>query len=245
MINSQFQFSDEAVAVVGVACRLPGANNIEELWDLMTSKRSCEEEVHNRPMRVPFPSSFRAAADPRVASKLKLFGNFIDDEHVAGFDHSFFGFSSKEAQNMDPQQRILHELTYEALESSGYLGQRGAHRLPQRGDRVGCFVGVVADFTEHTSGYPSTAYTAIGTLRAFHCGRLAHHFGWTGPAESIDTACSASMVAVHRACQALWAGECHTAVAAGVNVLNGVVCVVRAPPFLATLSRASRHMSLC
>lgn len=115
---------------------------------------------------------------------------------------------------MDPQQRLLLETAYEATNSSVYLA---SHRR-DAGDRVGVFVGAsYVDYIEHGAAHEPTAYSAPGTIRAFLCGRISHYFGWTGSSEVFDTACSASGVAITRACRALQAGECSMAVAGGVN----------------------------
>lgn len=122
---------------------------------------------------------------------------------------------------MDPQQRILLELAFEALDSHGHLGHKSHRR--EAGQQVGCFIGgTLLEYNEHTSTHAPTAYSAIGTMQAFQCGRISHHFGWYGPSETIDTACSSSLVAISRAVSAIRAGDCHMAVAGGANILGGV-----------------------
>jgi acyl transferase domain-containing protein len=159
--------------------------------------------------------SFRALQNEKW--KPKWFGNFIDGADE--FDWAFFRSNAKEAASMDPQQRILLELTFQALDSAGYLRRH----VRENGDRVGCFIGAsFIEYTDNTGAHAPTAYTATGTIRAFLCGRLSYHYGWTGPAEVIDTACSSSLVAVNRACQSIWSGECPMAVAGGVNIISGV-----------------------
>jgi acyl transferase domain-containing protein len=118
---------------------------------------------------------------------------------------------------MDPQQRLLLETAYQAMESSGYF--RKYRR--ENGDNVGVFIGAsFADYLEHTSSHPPTGYTSTGTIRAFLCGKISYYFGWSGPSEIIDTACSSSLVAIHRACKAIQTGECHSAIAGGVNIMT-------------------------
>ncbi|KAL2257749.1 hypothetical protein VTK26DRAFT_9223 [Humicola hyalothermophila] len=211
---SAYQPSPDAIAIVGASCRLPGASNLEELWDLMAKATSTHEPI--RPDRVPIRASFRAAQDQSFARK-DFFGNFVDD--VESFDHQFFKMSPKEVISMDPQQRVLLELAYEAMDSSGYL----RHHERQRFDNVGCFIGAsFTEYLENTTAHPPSAYAATGTIRAFLCGKISYYFGWSGPSEVIDTACSSSLVAVHRACRAIAAGECPMAVAGGVNIITGV-----------------------
>lgn len=120
---------------------------------------------------------------------------------------------------MDPQQRILLEVAYQAMESSGYLRK---HRRDD-GDNVGCFIGAsFNEYLDNTSAHIPTAYTSTGTIRAFLCGKISYYFGWSGPAEVIDTACSASLVAINRACRAIMTGECPMALAGGVNIMSGI-----------------------
>ncbi|KAK7994018.1 hypothetical protein PG989_007399 [Apiospora arundinis] len=208
-------FPDDAIAIVGAGCRLPGANNLEELWAAISQGQSRLEKL--RPERCNPKETYRAVQDPAWIAQREFYGNFLDD--VAGFDHAFFGISSREATHMDPQQRLLLETAFEAMDSSGYLH---GHRR-ERGDPVGCFIGAsYTEYLENTSAYTPSAFTATSTIRAFLSGKISYHFGWTGPSEVIDTACSASLVAVHRACRAIQAGECSMALAGGVNIITGV-----------------------
>ncbi|CAF9935749.1 MAG: hypothetical protein ALECFALPRED_006543 [Alectoria fallacina] len=120
---------------------------------------------------------------------------------------------------MDPQQRVLLELAYQAMDSSGYLG---SHRR-ESGDPVGCFIGAsFAEYLDNTSVHPPTAYTSTGTIRVFLCGKISYYFGWSGPSEVLDTACSSSLVAINRACKAIQTGECTMALAGGVNIMTGI-----------------------
>ena len=212
-----YDFPESSIAVVGAAGRFPGTNNLEELWDLISVDESRAEEVPLR--RIDIPASFRSklAQDADATGKQRFFGNFLD--RVDCFDNAFFGISQKEASAMDPQQRLLLETAVEAMESSGYL----RHHRRESGDPVGCFIGAgIIEYKENIFTNIPTAFTAVGTINAFLCGRISYHFGWTGPSEVVDTACSASLVAVHRACKAIQAGECPMALAGGVNVLTGV-----------------------
>ncbi|OKL58418.1 putative polyketide synthase [Talaromyces atroroseus] len=211
------QYPENAIAIVGAGCRLPGANSIDELWDILSSGTSRVEKL--RPSRFDLSTISRGTVGPdaKQTSRRELYGNFLDD--VESFDSNFFGVSPREAMYMDPQQRLLLETAYEALDASGYLR---THRRDDF-DNVGCFIGAsYTEYLENTSSYNPTAYTATGTIRAFQSGRISYHFGWSGPSEVIDTACSASLVAVNRACKAIQSGECPMALAGGVNVITGV-----------------------
>lgn len=214
-IEDGYVYPKDAVAITGASCRLPGANNLEELWDLISSGASQHAEVPTD--RFDLHGSFRASQDRKFTDKRKFYGNFID--HVGNFDHAFFRTNPKEALNMDPQQRVLLELAYQAMDSSGYLG---SHRR-ESGDPVGCFIGAsFAEYLDNTNAHPPTAYTSTGTIRAFLCGRISYYFGWSGPSEVLDTACSSSLVAINRACKAIQTGECTMALAGGVNIMTGM-----------------------
>ncbi|KAI9152369.1 polyketide synthase [Paramyrothecium foliicola] len=208
-------FPANAIAIVGAACRLPGANSLDELWELISRGESKLE--HFREGRASLKESYRASQDTKWVRNRKFWGNYIDD--IDSFDHAFFGISPREAKYMDPQQRLLLMTAFEAMDSSGYL--RNHQR--KRGDNVGCFIGAsYTEYLENTSSYSPSAFTATGTIRAFLSGKISYHFGWSGPSEVIDTACSASIVAIHRACLAIKTGECPVALAGGVNLITGI-----------------------
>ncbi|KAL8826088.1 MAG: hypothetical protein Q9170_007540 [Blastenia crenularia] len=210
-----YEYPSDAVAVIGMACRYPGANDVEELWDLLRSGRSTSQELSED--RVDMQRNFRMSQDQHAATQKKFYANLVD--RCGFFDNEFFGIKPREATYMDPQQRLLLETSYQTLESSGYLC---THKRDD-GDNVGVFIG--ASFTEYlanTSSHPPTAYNSVGTLRAFLCGRISHHFGWTGPAEVVDTACSSSLVAINRACKAIQSGECTMALTGGVNIISSI-----------------------
>ncbi len=120
---------------------------------------------------------------------------------------------------MDPQQRVLLELAFQAMESSGYMS---SHQRDS-GDCVGCFIGAsFAEYLDNTNAHPPTAYTSTGTIRAFLCGKISYYFGWSGPSEVLDTACSSSLVAINRACKAVQSGECTMALTGGINIISGI-----------------------
>ncbi|PSR83579.1 hypothetical protein BD289DRAFT_467698 [Coniella lustricola] len=219
------EHNPDAIAIVGVGCRLPGASSLDELWDLISQGRTRLETL--RTDRADISASYRASHHPdsqKWTSKRTFHGNYIDD--ISSFDHAFFGLSPREAMYMDPQQRLLLATAFDAMDSSGYLRhhKRGSNSDGDGdGDNIGCFIGACyTEYLENTCGYSPSAFTATGTIRAFLSGRISYHFGWTGPSEVIDTACSASLVAVHRACQAIRTGECSQALAGGVNLITGI-----------------------
>ncbi|KAI1389672.1 uncharacterized protein F4822DRAFT_428014 [Hypoxylon trugodes] len=197
----------EEVAVVGMACRFPQADSLEEFWQLITSGTTSTTEL---PLE-----RFNTKDITRGPNMPRFFGNFL--RRPDAFDHRFFGVSGREAKSMDPQQRLALQVAYEALESSGYCGLRPEEKETD----VGCYLGVVSgDYEENVACDNANAFSATGTLQAFITGRISHHFGWTGPAVCLDTACSSSAVAIHTACKAILSGECAMALTGGVSIMT-------------------------
>lgn len=207
-------YPEHAVAVVGMACRTAAGDTADDLWQVIQADRSMTREIDETRF-------------PGVAKDGKTWGNFMDD--VDSFDHQFFKKSKREAAALDPHQRVLLETTYHALESAGSFGggqkqEAETHEKSSDSEITSCFIGMNApDYALNVACHPISPYTGFGLLRSFVAGRLSHHFGWTGPSQTIDTACSSSMVAIHQACRAIEAGECTRAVAGGVNLITNMV----------------------
>ncbi|MCJ1251634.1 hypothetical protein MMC30_008869 [Trapelia coarctata] len=199
--------SDNDIAVVGMACKVPGADDLEEFWKLLCEGKSQHVEVPED--RFGFETVWRDV-DP----KRKWYGNFINDQDA--FNHKFFKKSPRELASMDPQQRLMLQVAYQAVEQSGYF------QSPNRDNQhIGCYIGVSnVDYEGNIACYPAGAFSATGTLKSFVAGKISHHFGWTGPGLTIDTACSASAVAVHQACKGILSGDCTAALAGGVNIMT-------------------------
>ena len=198
-------YPEDAIAIIGMGCKWPGANSVDEFWDLLTEGKSMLSEVPE--------GRFGKARPARSPSSLRYWGNFLQD--IEAWDHGFFKKSSREALSMDPQQRILLQIAYEALESSGYFSD------PSRPEDVGCYIGACAvDYDFNVATHPPSAYSATGTLRSFVSGKLSHYFGWSGPSLVLDTACSSSAVAIHTACTALRTGQCSQALAGGITLMT-------------------------
>ena len=201
--------SEHDIAIIGMACRFPGSTSIEEYWHLLCEGQSMHREVP----RARFHTQDSSRTD---GFQQTFWGNFLED--VEEFDHRFFQIPPREAVSMDPQQRIGLQVAYEAIKSSGYFD-----KLPLR-KSVGCYLGVGSvDYHDNVASHPPTAFSALGTLRAYISGRISYHFGWTGPSITYDTACSSSAVAIHSACQAVRSGECSMALAGGVNIISSPV----------------------
>ena len=200
------EISDNDIAVVGMSCKVAGAENLEEFWELLCAAESQHKEVPGD--RISFKTAFRGV-DP----KRKWFANLIDGPD--SFDHKFFKKSPRESATMDPQQRLLLQIAYQAVEQSGYFQSTDPDR------RVGCYIGLCAsDYEANIACHPPNAFTATGNLQGFAAGKVSHQFGWTGPGLTIDTACSSSAVAVHQACRAIINGECNAALAGGTHVMT-------------------------
>ncbi|KND88239.1 Conidial yellow pigment biosynthesis polyketide synthase [Tolypocladium ophioglossoides CBS 100239] len=201
--------SDNDIAVVGMSCKVAGAENLEEFWDLLCAAKSQHKEVPKE--RICFKTAFR-----EVDPKRKWFANLIDGPDK--FDHKFFKKSPRESATMDPQQRLLLQIAYQEVEQSGYFHSADPDR------RIGCYIGLCAsDYEGNVACHPSNAFSATGNLQGFAAGKVSHHFGWTGPGLTIDTACSSSAVAVHQACRAIISGECNAALAGGTHVMTSPV----------------------
>ncbi|KAI2620676.1 beta-ketoacyl synthase domain-containing protein [Hypomontagnella submonticulosa] len=198
-------YPSHSIAIVGMAGRFPGADSVDELWELLLEGKTMVRPAPIERLQLPQTGDY---------AKKRWWGNFINDPDA--FDHRFFNKSSREAQAWAPQQRILLEVTYQALESAGYFGCSSVEPRD-----YGCFIGAVLDtYRDNLTCHPPTAFATVGTSRPFLSGYLSHYFGWTGPSLSIDTACSSSLVAINAACRAIWSGECSRAVAGGTNVIT-------------------------
>ena len=201
----------EPLAVIGMSCRYPGADDVAGFWDLLAEGRGAalDDVPDGRFDLDPF------VADYGVYTKR---GAFLRD--IAGWDAPFFGSPALEAMRMDPQQRLLLELTWEALEDAGTAPPS------LRGSRTGVIVGFsdVFQYGQLQLG-PDGAqaftdpYTAQGSAASVVAGRLAYAYDLRGPAMVVDTACSSSLVAVHVAANALRSGECDLAVAAAASLV--------------------------
>lgn len=196
----------EPIAVIGLGCRLPGdSHGPSQFFSLL---RNGSDVISGLPAE-------RKTLSASARSDFPPWGGFLRD--IDGFDAEFFRISPREAAYIDPQQRLLLEVCWEALEHAALDPRRLA------GSETGVFVGIMGHDYERLlaeqPGGPASPYFFTGTSPATACGRIAHFFDFRGPTFAVDTASSASLVAVHLACRALSSGECALALAAGVNLI--------------------------
>ncbi|PHH90411.1 hypothetical protein CDD83_3785 [Cordyceps sp. RAO-2017] len=202
------------LAIVGMACRLPGgANDPDLFWELLEQGRDVMTTVP------PDRFDVRTHVDPEGKienASLTPYGCFIDNPGL--FDAGFFNMSPKEAEQTDPMQRLALVTAYEALEMAGFVPGRTASTRLQR---VGSYYGQASDdWRELNASQNIGTYAVPGGERAFAGGRIHYVLKLGGPAFNIDTACSSGLAAVQAACSALWAGDVDTALAGGLNVIT-------------------------
>ena len=202
----------EPVAVVGIGCRFPGdVHGPDSYWQLLMDGREGISEVPADRWDVEAFYDPDPMTPGRMTTK---WGGFLSD--VAGFDADYFGITPREAEAMDPQQRMVLEVAWEALEDAGIPPESLA------GSRTGVMMGVYYNEYQAMSAQSPemvTAYTATGNAHAVTVGRISYLLGLRGPAVAVDTACSSSLVAVHLACHSLRQRESDIALAGGMNVL--------------------------
>lgn len=210
----------EPIAIVGMSCRFPGGKDLESFWQVLRDSVDATTEV---------PSSrwdTDAYYDPNPETPGKMYvrrGGFLDC--VEEFDAEFFGISPREAMSLDPQQRLLLEVCWEALENAAQAPEK------LNGSLTGVFVGMCNNDYAQLEAFcaPSNidVYTATGSINfGVGAGRLAYILGLHGPTLTVDTSCSSSLVSVHLACQSLRSGECHLALAGGVNLMLSPIATI-------------------
>ncbi|NLG55284.1 MAG: acyltransferase domain-containing protein, partial [Rhodococcus sp.] len=190
------------VDVVGIGCRGPGGiASADDLWSLLLGEVDAigAPDQERRRLGIDWPGGYM--------------------ESPLGFDANFFGVTSGEAREMDPQQRQLLEVAWEALEDAGIRAS------DLKGSRTGVFIGISSSEYQsrvtHHGQAAATPYFGTGTSHSAAAGRLAYFLGTTGPCVAVDTACSSSLTATHLALRSLRAGECDLAIVGGVNVISG------------------------
>jgi len=200
----------EPIAIIGIGCRFPGANNPEGFWQLLRDGVDAISEMPEERWTMEFFNESNRAKPDKTQTH---WGGFV--EGVDQFEPEFFGISPREAASIDPQQRLLLEVAWEALEDAGQIPESLS------GTQTGVFIGIgTHDYSVLTWSHPvNEAHALTGTGNCIAANRISYLFNFHGPSLAVDTACSSSLVAVHLACQSLWSGESKLALAGGVNVL--------------------------
>ena len=202
------------IAIVGIGCRFPGgASSPAAFWELLCDGIDAITELPADRFDLDGVYDPDPTAGSRIYTK---WGGFV--EGVDGFDAGFFGLSPREAVHIDPQHRMLLEVTYEAFEDAGIPIDRHA------GSATGVFVGISTHDYGDVHVYPGNralidAHSNTGNATSLAANRISYLYDFRGPSLIVDTACSSSLTAAHFACRSLWSGECDTAVLAGVQFL--------------------------
>ncbi|MEH2009314.1 type I polyketide synthase [Nostoc sp.] len=202
----------EPIAIIGMGCRFPGADNPEAFWQLLRNGVDAITEVPADRWNIEKFYDPDPDAPGKVCTRK---GGFL--AQVDGFNPEFFGISAREAASIDPQQRLLLEVGWEALENAS---QAAEHLY---NSSTGVFIGIyLNDYSKVMSSVGDStqidAFSAIGNSLSVAAGRLSYILGLKGPSMAIDTSCSSSLVSVHLACQSLRLRECNLALAGGVGL---------------------------
>jgi len=197
------------IAVIGLAFRFPGTT-ARGYWERLLAGSDLISEVH--PQRWALDAWVHPDKKHAGTAYTRAAGSIGD---ISGFDADFFGISPREAGLMDPQQRVLMELAWEAIEDAGIAP------AALRGSDLGVFVGIAStDYAYRLADDMAAvdAQTATGNTPSIAANRLSYFYDWHGPSVALDTACSSSMVAFHQACRAIAAGDCGLALAGGISL---------------------------
>lgn len=201
------------IAIIGLSCRLPGdASTPQNFWDFLLKGRSAYSKIPPERWNV---DSFHDPLKKRLNTSVTEGGHFLK-QNIAAFDANFFNISQNEAQAIDPQQRMMLEVAYEALENSGIALDKIA------GTQTGCFVGqFTSDYREALFRDVDSAprYAGTGAGPELLSNRLSWFYDLKGPSLTTNTACSSGLVALHLACQSIRTGESKMAVVGGSNLL--------------------------
>ncbi|XP_054846933.1 uncharacterized protein LOC129337356 [Eublepharis macularius] len=203
--------TEDEIAIVGIGCHFPGGEGTDNFWQVLIEGRNCTTEI---PLE-RFDSSEWYDPDNSKPGKTSTRHAALIEEFNA-FDNKLFGINGTEAERMDPQQKLLLECTYRALEDAGVTRENISN------SKVGVFVGMMNRDYEHISSKATTEinhYDGTGAAMSIAANRISYTFNLTGPSLAIDTACSSFHYALHFACHAIKQGDCDAALCGGVNCI--------------------------
>jgi malonyl CoA-acyl carrier protein transacylase len=213
-LDSLEKAQTEPIAIIGIGCRLPGGvNTPEAFWTQLENQVDAITEVPAERWNIDEYYD----PNPDAAGKIYTrYGGFLDK--IDGFDPAFFNIAPREAFSLDPQHRLLLEVTWEALENAALAPEQ------LRDSQTGVFIGISSNeygqlLLKTREATEIDSYMGSGNAHSVAVGRLSYILGLQGPSIAIDTACSSSLVAVHLACQSLRQRECDVAISGGVNLL--------------------------
>ncbi|KAM6953794.1 phthioceranic/hydroxyphthioceranic acid synthase-like [Aplochiton taeniatus] len=216
--------AEDEIAVVGIGCNFPGGDGLENFWKVLLSGKNCTVSVPSNRFDL---SSWYDPDDNKPGKSRTAKAALIDGFNE--FDHKFFGINETEVEQMDPQQKLLLQCVYRALENAGIPMERAS------GTNTGVFLGLMNRDYEQSAAHmhPNVINhcTGTGLAMSIAANRVSYLFNFTGPSLSLDCACSSSLVALHLACQAIRQGDCEMAVCGGVS------CIIEPRVFVA-LSKA-------
>jgi polyketide synthase PksN len=205
------RFASEPIAIVGIGGAMPQSHDLQEFWDHLEQARNLVTEVPRDRWRW---EDYDGNPVKEVNKSNSRWGGFLKE--VDKFDPLFFGITPREAEMMDPQQRLFIETVWSAIEDSG-------HKVSDlAGTRTGVFVGVSAkDYIDVIAANASSldGYSAAGNSHSILANRISYLFNLRGPSAPLDTACSSSLIALHRAIESIHTGSCEMAIVGGVQVM--------------------------
>lgn len=200
--------NQEDIAIIGMAVKTPNANNVEEFWKIISEGKDCISEPSRE--RLDLECCYDTDPNNKHTTYTKR-GGFCSD--IDRFDAAFFHISGKEASLTDPQQRVMLEECYHALEDAGYA------KVTPDGTSCGVYIGAIASDYYHVLQEQSVEldpYLSLGNYNSILASRISYFLNLKGPSIAVDTACSSAMVAIHLASQAIQNGDCEMALAGGV-----------------------------
>jgi polyketide synthase PksN len=207
---------EDAIAIVGLAGRYPQAETLEAFWENLRLGRDCIETIPAERPDIAAKFRFRPG-EPAQAHSYAHWGGFLRD--VDRFDAAFFNISPKEAEILDPNERLFLEIAAHAIEDAGYTPDTLASARGTRENPVGVYVGLMwGDYQLHGVDRPQDAWVVPHSCYWAVANRVSYQFNFSGPSLTLDTACSSSLTAIHLACQAIRQGEIDVAIAGASNL---------------------------